>query len=163
MGATDPVPIRAATVADVETLAALRAAFLAEVSGADPTDPRLLDALRRYFRVAVPAGEFVAHIAETAETAPLAVATGGLVFHRHAPSAKSLDGLEGYVMNMYTAPAWRGRGIAGRLLQLLLANARRRGCARVSLHAVPPARPLYAQAGFAAVDSEMRLTFDSST
>ena len=156
MGETAAIPIRAATAADVEALASLRAAFLAEVAGADAADPRLLDALRSYFRLAVPAGEFVGYVAEADGAA---VATGGLVFHRHAPSAKSLDGLEGYVMNMYTAPPWRGRGIATRLLHSLLGDARRRGCARVSLHAISRAHKIYAGAGFTPVDSEMRLTF----
>jgi predicted GNAT family acetyltransferase len=48
-------------------------------------------------------------------------------------------------MNMYTVPAWRGRGIASSLLQHMLAA----NCRRVILHAAPRAVPIYLRAGFA--------------
>ena len=153
----DSIPVRLATAGDVGALVSLRAAFLAEVAGADQSDERLLDALRGYFREAVPAGELVAYVAEAAGEV---VATGGLVFHQHPPSARNPGGREGYIMNMYTVPPWRGRGLGSRVLHLLVGHARRSGCGRVSLHALPKGRPLYAKAGFAAVDTEMRLTLD---
>src|SRR4051812_39281037 len=127
---TNPV-IRLATADDVESLVALRAAFLAEVSGADPTDETLLSALRRYFAAAVPAGGVVAAVAEHAGQA---VAASGLVYHRHPPSPANLEGCEAYVMNMYTLPAWRGRGLATALLGRLIDIARAGG----GFPAVPP-------------------------
>jgi GNAT superfamily N-acetyltransferase len=145
---------RLATADDVASLVRLRAAFLAEVAEADAADPALLDALRQYFAAALPAGEFVALLAEAGGEI---VATGGLVFHRHAPSHHNLSGCEGYVLNMYTLPAWRGRGIATAILRKLLVVASERGCPRVSLHARPQARPIYARAGFVPVETEMRL------
>lgn len=55
--------------------------------------------------------------------------------------------------SMHTAQAARGRGVARAMLEHLLAVARERGCARVSLEtgsmdAFLPARALYASAGF---------------
>jgi GNAT superfamily N-acetyltransferase len=145
---------RLATAEDAASLARLRAAFLAEVAQADAADPALLDALRRYFAAALPAGEFVAYLAEAGGEI---VATSGLVFHRHAPSHHNHSGCEGYILNMYTLPAWRGRGIATTLLRKLLDVASERGCPRVSLHARPQGRPIYVKAGFVAVETEMRL------
>ena len=54
---------------------------------------------------------------------------------------------------MHTAAAHRGRGIAARFLDHLIAEARRRGYARLSLEtgtpeAFAPARRLYARHGF---------------
>src|SRR5436309_435460 len=98
----DDSVIRLATADDVESLVALRMAFLAEVSEADPADAALLTALRRYFATVVPAGEFVAAIAEHDGQV---VASSGLVYHCHPPSPANMAGCEAYVMNMYTVPA----------------------------------------------------------
>jgi putative acetyltransferase len=54
---------------------------------------------------------------------------------------------------MRTHPSRRGRGVAGRVLDHLLADARRRGIRRVSLETgsaefFAPARALYTRAGF---------------
>jgi GNAT superfamily N-acetyltransferase len=85
------------------------------------------------------------------------VATSGLIIHRHPPSARNPEGREAFVLNMYTVPAWRGRGLASSLLQRVLAAARQAGCSRVILHAAPRAAPIYLRAGFLSVDTEMRL------
>jgi len=61
------------------------------------------------------------------------------------------------MMNMYTLPAWRGRGIATALLRHLIQLARQTNCSRVSLHATPKAVPVYARLDFKSADAEMRL------
>jgi len=60
-----------------------------------------------------------------------------------------------YVGRLAVAPSWRGRGLAGRLLQAAEAEARRQGYARVRLHArieLPANRRLFARHGFAVVE-----------
>jgi GNAT superfamily N-acetyltransferase len=150
----EEVTVRLATVADVPVLVQMRAAFLAEVMEANPADPALLEALEKYFSTAVPAGEFVAYLAVAEGQV---VGTSGLVYHRHPPSPRNLTACEAYVMNMYTLPAWRGRGIAATLLDHLLVLAREHGCSRVALHAMAKATPLYQRAGFKPVHGEMRV------
>jgi GNAT superfamily N-acetyltransferase len=58
---------------------------------------------------------------------------------------------------MYTDPAWRRRGIASRLLQLLIDYARQNDCAKISMHALPKGRSIYVNAGFVPIETEMRL------
>jgi GNAT superfamily N-acetyltransferase len=58
---------------------------------------------------------------------------------------------------MYTDPAWRRRGIASRLLQLLIDYARQNDCGKISMHALPNGRSIYAKAGFVPIETEMRL------
>jgi GNAT superfamily N-acetyltransferase len=81
----------------------------------------------------------------------------GLVYHRHAPSAKNLSGVEVYIMNMYTLPEWRGRGIATALLEKLVAFARESNYYRIRLHTYPKALRLYTRAGFVLAGDEMKL------
>ena len=59
------------------------------------------------------------------------------------------------VVNVYTEPAFRGRGIARALMTTLLKWATAQGCDRVVLHASDAGRPLYQSLGFAATN-EMR-------
>jgi GNAT superfamily N-acetyltransferase len=150
----DHVACRQATAADISSLVELRTAFLAEVAGADPKDPALMQALWRYFSQTIPNGEFIAFLALAGGHA---VAASGLVYHRHPPSATNLEGREAYVLNMYTLPAWRGRGIASALLRELVAVARKSNCRRIRLHAFPRAVSLYARAEFVPVKDEMEL------
>jgi putative acetyltransferase len=66
---------------------------------------------------------------------------------------KELDATHGELKSMHTAEAARGRGVGAAIVDHLLALARERGYARVSLEtgagpAFAPARRLYARAGF---------------
>ncbi len=64
-------------------------------------------------------------------------------------------GREGLVMNVYTAPAWRRRGIARRLMEEIIAWAKTAGIVRLVLHASDEGRPLYTALGFVPTN-EMR-------
>jgi putative acetyltransferase len=66
---------------------------------------------------------------------------------------KELDPAHGELKSMHTVEAARGRGVGAAIVKHLLALARERGYARVSLEtgagpAFAPARRLYARAGF---------------
>src|SRR6188508_2379384 len=99
-------------------------------------------------------GEFFAYVAE--EDAEI-VATSGMVIDRHPPSGGNMDGRIGYIMNMFTRPAFRRHGVASELLMRLLTRARALGLKRAVLHGFPRGRGIYEKAGFVACDSEMRL------
>jgi len=67
---------------------------------------------------------------------------------------KELDPAHGEIKSMHTAKAARGRGVARRLVQHILEEARRRGYRRLSLETgatadFAPARGLYSAFGFA--------------
>ena len=43
----------------------------------------------------------------------------GFVLFRRPPYPKSLSGVDAYIMNMFTVPEWRGKGIGGDLLDIV--------------------------------------------
>jgi GNAT superfamily N-acetyltransferase len=59
------------------------------------------------------------------------------------------------VLNVYTEPAWRRRGLARALMTTLMQWAKAEGCDRVVLHASPDGRALYEALGFVPTN-EMR-------
>lgn len=152
------VALRWAIPDDADTLAEMRLAFLAEVNQSVPP-PTLPTAMRRYFHDHLGDGDFIARLAEHDGRI---VATSGLLYCHCPPSYSNPAGTEGYILNMYTVPAWRGRSIGACLLEDLIERARAQGCGRVSLHAEPGARPLYERAGFTASETEMLFDFTPS-
>ncbi len=60
-------------------------------------------------------------------------------------------------MNMYTAPAYRRKGIAAQTLDLLVRDSRERGITAISLEATDMGRPLYEKYGFVKMEHEMEL------
>jgi GNAT superfamily N-acetyltransferase len=148
--------VRPATAADIEPLVALRLALLREAGELPPDGDGavLAAATRAYLARALPAGEFLAWVAEAGGAV---VATSGLnLFHR-APYPGNLTGREGFVLNMYTVPAWRGRGIATALMRALIAAARAQGLSRLWLGATAAGRPVYRRLGFVELTGEMEL------
>jgi GNAT superfamily N-acetyltransferase len=150
------VRIRRAEAADVEELTRLRLEFLRETAQvAQEHAPALMQATRSYFARALPAGEFIAFIAEHEGQI---IATSGLVPFQRPPSQKNLAGREAYLLNMYTVAAWRRQGVASTLLAELITFARDAGIGRILLYATTDGRALYERAGFVPRVHEMHLS-----
>jgi GNAT superfamily N-acetyltransferase len=79
---------------------------------------------------------------------------------RRPPQPGDTTGREGYIMNMYTDPAWRGRGVASLMVRAILDFARAAGVRQVHLHASPQGRSVYERAGFVALATEMGISLD---
>lgn len=85
------------------------------------------------------------------------VGAGGVSFYQVMPTYHNPSGRKAYIMNMYTAPTYRRRGIAYRTLDLLVRDAKDRGITAISLEATPMGRPLYEKYGFRRMEDEMEL------
>ena len=71
-----------------------------------------------------------------------------LCFLTVLPTADHPTGLRAHLMNVYTAPAFRRRGIAQMLVTALMDAARQRGATEISLDATEAGRPRYRSLGF---------------
>lgn len=78
-------------------------------------------------------------------------------FFQVLPTCHNPSGQKAYIMNMYTEPGYRRRGIARRMVELLVAESVGRGVVRISLEATKMGRPLYAACGFVPLPDEMEL------
>ena len=85
------------------------------------------------------------------------VGAGGVSYYRVMPTFHNPTGRCAYIMNMYVRPAYRRRGIATAMLDLLVADARRHGAGRIGLEATNMGRPLYEKYGFIRAEGEMEL------
>lgn len=85
------------------------------------------------------------------------VGAGGVSYFRVMPTCHNPTGWKAYIMNMYVRPGYRRRGVATRMLDLLVADARARGIGLISLEATDAGRPLYEKYGFIPMTHEMEL------
>lgn len=145
---TRAVRIRLATDADLETVLALRLAFIAELRGtdADAFEPAFVEVTRRYLVDVEAADRIRTWLAEDDAGEPVGIVS---VLANDAPPLPEFHlAKEGYVVNMWVVPKARRRGIARALLDVAIAAAPAEGWRRLYLHATEAGRPLYEQAGF---------------
>jgi GNAT superfamily N-acetyltransferase len=151
------VVYRKATLTDLDELVRLRIEFLKEVQKVETrqySEEELKTSLRAYLLESMQNDAFVAWLAiENNEI----VATSGLCFFQITPGFTLIDGKIAYILNIYTLPRWRGKGIGKTTFEHILQEAIVRGYKRISLHASDDGRPVYEKFGFRATNDEMEL------
>ena len=142
-----PPPIRRAAAADVEALSHLLVDFEREVGDplAESDRPAFLSSLQRYLASSL---EDESCAAWCVQTGGALVACGLLTLNAGPPTPGDPSGRWGYLSRIYTAPDWRGQGLATALIREALAHARACGLRRIMLTATPSTRGLYQRLGF---------------
>ncbi len=136
-----------ATTNDVATLVEHRILFAQELSGAqDPVSIQLLrQQMTSYFSKAIAENTCISFIARSEDK----VAGIGSVHFREMPgNFKNPSGKWGYIMNMYTVPDFRRKGICKNILDLLVEAGHQLGVNAFELHATKDGEPVYLQNGF---------------
>lgn len=85
----------------------------------------------------------------------------GMMVIEWPPHPLHLEPLRGYILNVFTEPAYRGKGIAKYLTQLAMEEAKKRKLSLTILHATPLGKPLYEKLGFN-ITNEMQWLTDHS-
>ena len=144
---------RIATPADIPDLALLRKKQLAD-EGIAPTC-NIDDSLHAFFARAMADGSLAEWLA--LDNGQI-IATAAIVFYPFPPTYTNPSGIKGYITNMYTADAYRGRGIATAMLQKLADEARARGVHKLWLGASVMGKPVYLRFGFRETDGWLEFT-----
>jgi GNAT superfamily N-acetyltransferase len=120
-------------------------------------DPIALDTMASlsssYLTSAMADGSFRAWLATVGHRI---VAGGAVVISPWPAHPYDLQCRRATILNVYTDPEYRRRGIARQLMQTMIAWCQREGFARVTLHASDDGRHLYESLGFEP-SNEMRL------
>jgi GNAT superfamily N-acetyltransferase len=106
-----------------------------------------------YLKTAMADGSFRAWLAADRDRI---VAGGAVVISPWPAHPYDLQCRRVTILNVYTDPEYRRRGIARQLMQTMIAWCKREGFARVTLHASDDGRHLYESLGFEP-SNEMRL------
>jgi len=110
-----------------------------------------------YFRRAIPSGEYVGWLATPEDDPGTVVAGAGVQVRPILPRPDAtgtilLLGRQGLVVNVFTELPWRRRGVALRLMRIVLDWARSERLASLVLHASDDGRAMYEELGFASTN-----------
>ncbi|MCP4763240.1 MAG: GNAT family N-acetyltransferase [archaeon] len=150
---------RLATLNDIEELINLRIIFLREAEEINEEIiskklEKLKNSIRYYFQDKISSGDFISWIMINNDEI---IATSGMYFRVAPPNFSNLSGKEAYIMNIYTNPKWRKKGIATSLLNKNIDDAIGRGIEKIFLHTTEYGKSIYLKRGFQFHGDEMRL------
>ena len=145
---TEPMPdTRSATILDAQLIASHRRAMFASMGGFDEW---VLDAVRDasapWTERMMREGRYLGWITEDGGRP---VASAGMMILDWAPHPLDPAGEKrAYLLNVFAEPAYRRRGLARKLIEACLEEARDRGIRIVALHASEEGSQVYAKMGF---------------
>lgn len=109
-----------------------------------------------WLRPKIEAGTYIGYFAVNEQGEVIAGA--GLWLMDWIPGPYAPTAVAGYLCNVFTEEAYRGKGIARKLVTMAVEECQKRGLKRLALHASDDGRPLYESMGFHGTN-EMRLEF----
>jgi GNAT superfamily N-acetyltransferase len=147
--------IREASIADIPEILLQRRKMYEDIHHSESAILDVVVSLSSaYLKTAMAEGSFRAWLAADAN---LVVAGGAVIISPWPAHPYDLECRRATILNVYTYPEHRRRGIARKLMQTIIAWCRREGFPRVTLHASDEGRHLYESLGFEP-SNEMRLT-----
>ena len=132
---------------ELEAMAKHRIKYLSElyrVISEDDTE-KLKNDLVEYFKQSMKNGTFLAIKAELNREV---IAYGAMIIKHIPGDFKQSTYKEAEILNMYTLPSFRRKGIGSRILEELVKIARSRSICKISLHTSKAAEDLYRNFGF---------------
>lgn len=148
--------LRKANLNDIDKFIEFRIEFLREIQNSPPEMEIEIfrKSLKDFLLEKMKSNEFIAWLAELDN---VIIATSSLSFLQKPPHFINITGKFAYIMNMYTKPEWRRKGIGSVLLEKLIDEIKKRGIRSVVLHATPYGRPLYEKYGFRENDGDKEM------
>ena len=151
-----PYQIKKAAIADIDILTETRVEVLraANKLSSDTNMDEVKIQSYNYYKSALCDGTHTAYLVFDENRF---VGAGGVSFFQVMPTYHNPTGEKAYIMNMYTVPEYRRKGIAFHVLDLLVKDCKNRGVTAISLEATDMGRPLYEKYGFVNMKHEMEL------
>ncbi|UCC19606.1 MAG: GNAT family N-acetyltransferase [Promethearchaeota archaeon] len=151
--------LRKANLKDIDKLIEFRVEFLKEIQDCPPSKEleTFRIALKDFLIDKMKSNEFIAWLAEFEDEI---IATSGLSFLQKPPHFINKTGKFAYIMNMYTKPEWRRKGIGAVLLEKLFEEIKKKGIHLVVLHATPSGFSLYKKYGFRENDGDKEMILE---
>ncbi|MGN8831696.1 GNAT family N-acetyltransferase [Selenomonas montiformis] len=150
--------IKRASLDELDMLMEWRMRVLAEVFS-DSEQPDW-EAIRKnnedYYKETLSDGTHTACFAVNEDDGKI-IGCGGICYQKEMPSPDNLTGTNGYLMNIYTLPEYRGHGVGRRMVEFLIDDAKKRGTEKIYLESAKDAKHLYEEIGFSDMQDYMKI------
>jgi len=146
------VNYRKAETKDIPQLIDLRKKQLID-EGLTPTNNIDIE-LKEYLLSSLSDGSLISWITEDDG---IIIATSGVCFYQLPPTYSNPTGKIAYITNMYTKNEYRCKGIASKLLELVIDEAKNQNYKIVRLHASSQGKSIYKKFGFKDSDGYMAM------
>lgn len=106
---------------------------------------------------------YIRHLSDDSHLAYMALCDGdeagcgALCLTEELPSPDNPSGKCGYLMNIYVKDKYRQHGIAHKIVERLVAEAKTRDCRKIYLETTQQGRPVYESLGFRDLPDMMKL------
>ena len=136
-----------ASASDIALLIDFRISFCLELSGPQTQDviDELRKSLKSYLANALIENSCIAYIVRDGEDV---AAVGEMIFRLQPGNFKNPSGKVGYLMNMYTIPAYRKQGLCSMIVNALIEDANKQGINAFELHSTKAGESVYIKNGF---------------
>ena len=135
-----------ATKDDINELIRLRIAYMMDDFGSVSEDERIaLDKQLPDYFLRKLGSELIAFVARDENRI---VSVAYLLIIEMPANLMLLNGIYGDVLNVYTEPEYRGKGLATRLMNNLIEYGKKAGLGRIDLMATDDGYPIYKKVGF---------------
>lgn len=156
----DVFRIRRATLQDVDVIAWHRARMFQDMGDVSDDAFEILRAKARLRLTEwLESGDYIGWLATPADKPETVVGGAGVqlqpILPRPLDASRIGEGRQGTIVNVFTEPQWRRRGIAGLLMKEIITWSKDEHLDRLLLHASDKGRSLYERLGFIA-GNEMR-------
>ncbi len=147
------INIRKATIEDVENIFKNRMDFLYQAIGKEPSEEFKI-ATKEYLYKQISSNTFVCHIATYND---LIISCVIICIYNVIPKPSNITGKIGYVFNVYMLKEFRGKGIATKLMEIVVQEARHLGVGELYLSTTDDGKGIYEKFNFCYLDKEMCL------
>lgn len=150
------VSVKKAGLDELDVLIDWRMRVLHEVFPTDENRADIRANNEEYYRKHLNDGSHTACFAMD-EGSSRIIGCGGICYQDEMPSPDNHSGKNGYLMNIYTVPEYRGEGIGRKVVEFLITDARDRGTEKIYLESSGAAKHLYYEIGFTDMPDYMKL------
>jgi len=159
--------IRRATAEDADIIALHRARMFQDMGDVSGDAFEILRIKSRpQLEQWIDSGKYVGWLATPADRPKAIVGGAGIQLQPILPRPVNVstigEGRQGTIVNVFTEPQWRQRGIAGLLIKEIIVWSKNEQIDRLVLHASDKGRSIYERLGFIA-SNEMRFVGDSAS
>ncbi len=145
--------IRKATINDLDKLISNRIKFVSDIGDISSPD-EFYKLTSNYFKNHIESDDFIIWLAVDKDEI---VATVEVCIYEIMPTLSNMSGKTGFLLNVWTDENYRRQGLATKLINNVICDAKKAGVRSIGLKATDQGRFVYEKLGFKMISNQMEI------